>query len=97
MTTTAAPVATVRPPGARPPGPRGWPLLGVLPEYTADPLGVMLRAAHTYGDVLAMRLFIFDVYQVNRPDLVEQVLRQHAGDVVKDFFTRALAPVTFAV
>ena len=93
MAAAASASVPARAAGARPPGPRGLPLLGALPEYASDPLQMMLRVARDYGDVAYMRLFVFDVYQVNRPDLAEEVLRGHAGDVMKDFFTRALKPI----
>ena len=35
-----------------PPGPRGMPILGMLPAVRRDPTGVFMRAARRFGDVV---------------------------------------------
>jgi cytochrome P450 len=63
--------------GARlgpPPGPRGWPLVGVSSRFKKDPLGFLLETSHEFGDVSYFRIGWKKVYFVNRPDLIDEVL-----------------------
>jgi hypothetical protein len=57
-----------------PPGPKSHPILGILPDYAADPLGFMSRSAKDYGDIVIWKGSIFSVYQLNHPDYIEEVL-----------------------
>lgn len=93
------PHVVARPPVARggsprrPPGPRGRFLLGNTLEYARDPLGFLTECARTHGDVVRLRLGDTRVFLVSHPELVEEVLRARAGDVVKDRMTRMLIPL----
>jgi cytochrome P450 len=64
------------------PGPRGWPLVGVAPQFRRDPLRLLMRAAAEYGDVVQLPLFKLPltpleprhrVYVVNNPGLTRQI------------------------
>ena len=66
-----------------PPGPVGYPLLGVFPMARRDPLGFFLACARRYGDVVSMRLGIHHVYLVRHPDHVKDVLQDHAQAYAK--------------
>ncbi|GIF99954.1 cytochrome P450 [Catellatospora citrea] len=57
-----------------PPGPRGVPLLGVLPQLARDPLGTLARARDRYGDVVRLPVLSGAVYLLAHPDHVERVL-----------------------
>ncbi|MBD2292941.1 cytochrome P450 [Anabaena sphaerica FACHB-251] len=57
-----------------PPGPKSHPLLGILPDYAADPIGFMSRSAKDYGDIVLWKGPAFSVYQLNHPDYIEEVL-----------------------
>ncbi|MFQ5846347.1 MAG: cytochrome P450 [Candidatus Methylomirabilales bacterium] len=59
------------------PGPRGFPLLGVLPQAWKNPLEFFLGAARQYGDVVSLRLGFHRVYLLNHPDHVKYVLQDH--------------------
>ncbi len=39
-----------------PPGPRGMPILGMLPAVRRDPTGVFMRAARRFGDVVYFKI-----------------------------------------
>ena len=39
-----------------PPGPTGYPLVGVFPKARRDPLGFFGDCARRYGDIVSMRL-----------------------------------------
>jgi cytochrome P450 len=70
------------------PGPRGYPLLGVLPEFAKDSLGFLLRAALEYGDIAHYRLANLDFYQINHPDGIQQVLQANQHNYTKQGFDR---------
>ncbi len=63
-------------PGTKPPGPPGHLLVGNLPEFARDVLGVLLEWTRRYGDVVSLRLGAWPSLLFNRPDLVEDVLAQ---------------------
>jgi len=65
-------------PRNEPPGPRGYPLLGVFPRARRDPLGFFLESAQRYGDVVSMRFGTRRVYLLSHPDDVRHVLQDNA-------------------
>ncbi len=69
MTLTAHPPAR-----AQAPGPRGFPVVGVIPFLIRDNLGFTLRMARDYGDVVHYRVGQNPVYLVNHPDAIKRVL-----------------------
>jgi cytochrome P450 len=59
----------------RPPGPRGWPLLGIALQMRKHGLEVLAQAARDYGDIVHIPLaFGQSRILINHPDLIEQVL-----------------------
>lgn len=60
----------------RPPGPRGRPVLGCLPDFGADPLGTLLAGWLEFGDVVRFRGPVpkADMYLVVHPEHVDHVL-----------------------
>lgn len=78
MATATAPAAR------RAPGPRGRPLVGVLPEIRRDPLGFLARTHAAYGDVAAYRLGPIRSHLVAHPDGVRHVLQEHVKNYTKD-------------
>jgi enediyne biosynthesis protein E7 len=61
-----------------PPGPTGYPLLGVFPRARRDPLGFFSDCVRRYGDVVALRLGSHHVYLLRHPDHVKHVLQVRA-------------------
>ena len=58
-----------------PPGPRGWPLVGVALEMRKRGLDVLTQAAREYGDIVRIPLaFGQSRILVSHPDLIEQIL-----------------------
>ena len=55
------------------PGPKGYPLVGVMPKLWRDPLGFLSETVRIYGDVVCLRRN--RLYLLNHPDHVQQVLR----------------------
>ncbi|MEO8349719.1 MAG: cytochrome P450 [Acidobacteriota bacterium] len=81
-------------PPARPPGPKGSPLLGSLPDFARDILGYMTFCAREYGDIVYLRLAGWEVFQLNHPDLIDVVLRQERDNFVKHrFFWRHVTAI----
>ncbi len=58
-----------------PPGPRGFPLVGVFPAARKDPLRFFLESARRYGDIVSMRFGVRRVYLLSHPDHVKHVLQ----------------------
>lgn len=69
-----------------PPGPRGHPVLGILPEIRRDPLGFNLRITRQYGDILRTRIAFWPTYQVNHPDHVRHLLQGNHRNYSKRTF-----------
>jgi len=60
-----------------PPGPRGYPLVGVFPEARRDPLGFFLESRRRYGDVVSMRFGTRRLYLLSHPDDIKHVLQDN--------------------
>jgi cytochrome P450 len=73
------------------PGPRGDLLLGNLREFRRDVLGLLLRSARQYGDVVRFHLGPFVVHLLNHPDHIEHVLQSGASNY--DKATRSSAKI----
>ncbi len=65
-----------------PPGPKGHFLVGVLPEYSRNPLGFFSHCAKTYGDIVYLGGWI-PSYLLNHPDLIEQMLVSQQHNLIK--------------
>jgi cytochrome P450 len=74
------------------PGPRGWPLLGILPEMRRDVLGVM-SAACRFGDLVELKNPLFRLYLLNHPDYVAYALQGYAARFGRSPFYAVLKPV----
>ncbi len=58
-----------------PPGPKGHGLFGNLPQMKGDPLGFIVNAGRTYGDIVHLRLNPFvHTCLLNHPDYIRYVL-----------------------
>lgn len=66
-----------------PPGPRGMPVLGVVPLFRRDPAGFLQRLAAEYGDVVHFRLMRRHAFLFNHPDHVRELLVTQQGNFMK--------------
>jgi enediyne biosynthesis protein E7 len=73
----------------RAPGPRGHFLTGCLNEFRSDPIGLFLRSAQRYGEVVRLRIGPVTAHLINNPDHVEHVLLRNARNYDKN--TRSVA------
>lgn len=71
-----------------PPGPRGWPIIGVSLDILRDPLGLMRRMASEYGDIVRLPVAMQDRILLNHPDWIEQVLVVQQGKFYKSELTK---------
>jgi cytochrome P450 len=67
-------VAAKRPARKLPPGPAGYPLVGVLPQLVRDPAGFCTRMMLQYDDLVRLSLGFTSIYLVTLPDHVHHVL-----------------------
>ena len=66
-----------------PPGPRGVPILGVLPAVRRNPTGVFMSAALLFGDVVYFRIGPRRGYLITNPADVRHVLQDNARNYHK--------------
>jgi cytochrome P450 len=76
-----------------PPGPRGFPIIGVLPRVWQNPLQYLLDAACRYGDVVQLRLGPSRVYLLSRPDDIKYVLQDNARNYRKSPRIKRIRPL----
>nr|AAS48419.1 flavonoid 3'-hydroxylase [Allium cepa] len=63
--------------GKRVPGPKGWPILGNLPQLGAKPHQSLCELSRTYGPLFGLRFGYVDVVVAASADVAEQFLRVH--------------------
>jgi cytochrome P450 len=80
VTTPESPLTPLTPIPVKP----GLPLLGDLFSFTSDPLGFLQRTPTSYPDLVAIKMLGSLFYQVNHPDLIEQVLVTQNQHFIKD-------------
>jgi cytochrome P450 len=66
-----------------PPGPAGWPLLGMMPAMRRNPTGVYMDAALRYGDVSYIRIGPRHGYLITDPRDIRHVLQDNARNYHK--------------
>jgi len=66
-----------------PPGPRGYPIIGVMPEIRRDWLGFLEQCARDYGDIVYFRFFNIPICYVNHPGAIESVLITDYANFIK--------------
>ena len=80
--------------GERPPGPRGTPLLGVLPGLKRDPIAVFAEAARSFGDVAYLRIGSQHGYLATHPHDIRHVLQDNARNYHKSpLYAKLRAPL----
>src|SRR6187549_3605810 len=67
----------------RPPGPRGVPILGMLPAIRRNPTCVFLRAARRYGDVAYFKIGPRRGFLISNPADIRHVLQDNARNYHK--------------
>ena len=70
-------------PHVLPPGPRGLPILGVLPAVRRNPTAVFMSAARRFGDVVYFKIGPRRGYLITNPSDVRHVLQDNARNYHK--------------
>ena len=73
-----------------PPGPKGWPIVGVALDIRRDPLAGMRQMARDYGDIVRFTVMMRERILLNRPDLINQVLVLQQSKFHKSELTRKI-------
>jgi cytochrome P450 len=68
---------------ALPPGPRGYPLVGMLPHMRKDPLRVYLDVTAEYGDFVHLKVGGYHGYLLSNPEHIKHVLQDNYGNYRK--------------
>jgi cytochrome P450 len=66
-----------------PPGPKRKPIVGNLMEFRRDPIGFLLDSARKYGDVVYLKFGPQDLFLINHPDYIRDVLVTDNRNFVK--------------
>lgn len=73
-----------RPPGTRPPGPTGIPVLGNALQFASDQLGFFARNAAEHGDIVAFDIAGWPSLLLSDSDDIEHVLVKNHRNFVKN-------------
>jgi cytochrome P450 len=66
-----------------PPGPRGYPLVGVLPNLRSNPIRTFIDAADRYGDLVHMKAGPYHGFLLSEPAHIRHVLQDNARNYHK--------------
>jgi cytochrome P450 len=66
-----------------PPGPRGYPILGVLPHLRSNPIRTFLEAADRYGDLVHLKAGPYHGFLLTDPADIRHVLQDNARNYHK--------------
>ena len=65
------------------PGPRGLPLLGVMPEMVSDMLGLFMNTAREYGGIARFKLLNKSYILAAHPDYVKYILQDNQKNFIR--------------
>ena len=68
----------------KPPSPPSLPLIGHIPSFRRDVLGLLIRSVKEYGDHIRFKLGPHPVYVFNHPDDAYHVLKKNASNYDKE-------------
>src|SRR5688572_23640753 len=65
------------------PGPRGLPILGVMPEMVSDMLGLFTKTAREFGGIAQFKLLNSKYFLVTNPDYVKYILQDNYKNYIR--------------
>jgi cytochrome P450 len=77
-------VLTPTQPRKLPPGPRGYPLLGVLPKFARNPLQFLNSLVRDYGEIAFLAWGSRPTYFIHHPDFFKHVLQENNRNYRRD-------------
>jgi cytochrome P450 len=66
-----------------PPGPRGYPIIGLLPQLRSDPVRTFLDAADRFGDIAYLKAGPYHGFLLSNPADIKHVLQDNARNYHK--------------
>lgn len=76
-----------------PPGPRGYPVVGVMPKIWRDPLRFFGEVARDHGPVARVGLGKFTLFLISQPEPIQRVLQDNAQNYWKGEGLAAAKPL----
>jgi cytochrome P450 len=65
------------------PGPRGLPILGVMPEMISDMLGLFTKTAREFGGIAQFKLLNSTYFLITNPDYVKYILQDNYRNYIR--------------
>ena len=65
------------------PGPRGLPILGVMPEMVSDMLGLFTNTAREFGGIAQFKLLNSTYFLITNPDYVKYILQDNYKNYIR--------------
>jgi len=65
------------------PGPRGKPIIGMIPEMMSDMLGMFMNITRDHGDIVQFKLFGKPYLLVTNPDYVKHILQDNYRNYIR--------------
>ena len=65
------------------PGPRGLPILGVMPEMVSDMLGLFTKTAREFGGITQFKLLNSTYFLITNPDYVKYILQDNYKNYIR--------------
>lgn len=74
----------------RPPGPKGYPIVGSLLELQKDPIKFLEETAKDYPDIAKVKLGPVNFVVIQKPEYTQHVLQKNYSNYCKPFTTKQL-------
>ena len=74
---------TIQTPYKTIPGPRGLPILGVMPEMVSDMLGLFTKTAREFGGIAQFKLLNSTYFLITNPDYVKYILQDNYKNYIR--------------
>ena len=74
---------TIQTPYKTIPGPRGLPILGVMPEMVSDMLGLFTKMAREFGGIAQFKLLNSTYFLITNPDYVKYILQDNSKNYIR--------------
>lgn len=78
---------------ALPPGPKGYPLIGIVPKMRKDPVQFFSDMARQYGDIVYWTMAQYKTYFINHPEAIKQVLVTKIDNYPKSRLWKHFKPI----
>lgn len=65
------------------PGPRGLPILGVMPEMVSDMLGLFTKTSREFGGIAQFKLLNSTYFLITNPDYVKYILQDNYKNYIR--------------